>query len=253
MITPTGAWNLRAALRRAILGRANEIRHLNNQEKSHDIDARLRVSEEATFSRSQVMTVAVILLGYSALSYYSDSVPTAVNLAAGLSVGPVAVIGLALAWRWMPALPAAGVAVLTCLLLYRYWEFIRSHYSWSNLVQQAGVYGLVAASFLRSLSPGVLPLCTQLAQRLHGPLTAAEVDYMRKATLAWALFYLLLTFAIVVLFFATSPRVWSFFVNFATFGLIALMFLIEHLIRRRVAPDSRRGSTLTALRQFLIG
>jgi uncharacterized membrane protein len=88
---------------------------------------------------------------------------------------------------------------------------------------------------------------------VHGPLTPAEVAYTRRATVAWAVFYALLTLAIAALFFAASPRVWSMFVNFATFGLIALMFFAEHAIRLRMLPHRPRGGALVALRHFLIG
>ena len=194
-----------------------------------------------------------ILVGYAGLSYYSDSITDAPNLATGLSLGPVALIGLALAWRWTRPLLAVLMFAVTCAVIYRYWSFIRSNYQWSNLVQQAAAYGFVALGFARSLSSGLVPLCTQMAEKLHGPLTPAEVTYTRRATVAWAIFYAVLTVAIVALFFAASARVWSMFVNFATFGLIGLMFVAEHAVRVKALPGKRRGGTLVALRQFLIG
>jgi uncharacterized membrane protein len=197
--------------------------------------------------------IVAIIVGYAGLSYYSDSTPDAPNLAAGLSLAPVVFIGLALAWRWTRPWMATLIFALTAAVLYRYWAFIRGNYPWSNLVQQAGAYGFVALGFARSLSPGLVPLCTQMADKLHGPLTPAEAAYMRRATVAWAMFYALLTLAIAGLFFTASARVWSLFVNFATFGLIGLMFVIEHAVRLKVLPGIKRGGVLVALRQFLIG
>jgi uncharacterized membrane protein len=210
-------------------------------------------STASTPTRVQLTVIAAVLIGFAGLSYYSDSTPDAPNLAAALSLAPVVVIGLALAWRWTRPLITVLIFALTCALLHRYWDFIRSNYQWSNLIQQAGVYGLVALTFARSLAAGQTPLCTQLAEKLHGPATPAEVAYTRRATAAWAAFYLVLSLAIVALFFGTSQRVWSLFVNFVTFGLIALMFFVEHAIRLKVVPRRHRGGTLTALRQFLIG
>jgi uncharacterized membrane protein len=204
-------------------------------------------------TRRQLTIVAAIIIGYAALSYYSDSRPDAPNLAAGLSLAPVVLIGLALAWRWTRPVIAILIGALTCAALYHYWPFIRSNYPWSNLAQQIGAYGFLALGFARSLGTGLVPLCTQLAERVHGPLTQAEVAYTRRATVAWAAFYALLTLAIAALFFAASQRVWSMFVNFGTFGLIALMFFAEHAIRLKVLPHRPRGGTLVALRQFLIG
>jgi uncharacterized membrane protein len=208
---------------------------------------------EGAVTRSQLTIIVAIIVGYAGLSYYSDSVPNAPNLAAGLSLAPVVLIGLALAWRWTRPWVALLMFAVTSVVLYRYWAFIRSNYPWSNLVQQAGAYGFVALGFARSLAPGLAPLCTQMADKLHGPLTLAEVAYTRRATVAWAIFYALLTFAIAGLFFAASARVWSLFVNFATFGLIGLMFVAEHTVRRKLLPHRPPGGTLVALRQFLIG
>lgn len=209
--------------------------------------------EERALSRSQLTAVVAIIVAYAGASYYSDSRADAPNLAAGLSVAPVALIGLALVWRWTPRWVAILTCAITAAMLWRYWEFMRGNYQWSNLLQQVGAYGVLALGFGRSLAPGVVPLCTQMADRLHGPLTPAEVLYTRHATLAWAIFYALLTATIAALFFVASARIWSLFVNFGTFGSIALMFVVEHSVRRTVLPSGERGSTLVALRQFLIG
>jgi uncharacterized membrane protein len=205
-------------------------------------------------SRWQWLLIAAAVIGYAALSYYSDSVTGAADLATGLSYGPLVLIGMALAWRWTRPAIAILIVALTCILLGRYWTFLRSHYQWSNLAQQAGAYGLVAIGFARSLSGPAPPLCTQLADKLHGPLSPEEVAYTRRATVAWAVFYSSLSLTIVILFFVTSPVVWSLFVNFATFALIGLVFVVDHWIRFRVLQRGRRaGGTLAALRQFLIG
>jgi uncharacterized membrane protein len=208
---------------------------------------------QGAVTRSQLTVILAIIVAYAALSYYSDSVPDAPNLAASLSLAPVVLIGLVLVWRWTRPWVAILMFALTGAVLYRYWGFVRGNYQWSNLVQQTAAYGFVTLGFARSLSSGHVPLCTQMADKLHGPLTPAEVAYTRLATVAWAIFYALLTVAITGLFFVASPRVWSLFVNFATFGLIGLMFVVEHTVRLKVLPERPRGGALVALRQFLIG
>jgi len=110
----------------------------------------------------------------------------------------------------------------------------------------------VSLSFGRSLRSGRIPLCTQLTARLHGALTPAEITYTRRATLAWTLMYALLAAVILMLFFVAPLRIWSLFVNFVAFGLIALMFIADHAIRGRLLPR-RRGGLLAALRQSLSG
>jgi uncharacterized membrane protein len=208
---------------------------------------------EGGATRFQLAAVAAVLLIYAALSYYSDSTPNASGLAAGLSLAPALLIGAVLLWRWTHPLVATSILILVCALLYNYWSFFRNNYNWSNLAQQCGAYGLVALSFARSLWANRVPLCTQLADKLHGPLMPAEVAYTRRVTVAWTLFYVLLSTAILIVYLAVPLRVWSLFVNFGTFGLIGLMFIAEHAVRRMVLPRARPGSTLAALRQFLGG
>jgi uncharacterized membrane protein len=177
-------------------------------------------------------------------------------LATGLSLGPILLIGAAVVWRWTSPLIASLTIALACLALHQYWQFLKDNYQWSNLAQQCGAYGLVALGFVRSLLGDRVPVCTQIAERLHGAgaLGAAELRYTRRATVAWAAFYVLLTLAIVVLFFAAPARVWSLFVDFAAFGLIGLMFAAEHIVRLTVLPHRRgSGSALAALRQLLGG
>lgn len=195
--------------------------------------------------------VAAIVIVYAALSYYSDSAQNASGLATGLSLAPVLLIGALFVWRWTHPLVATSILIAICGLLYHYWSFLKSNYQWSNLAQQAGAYGLVALSFARSLLNARVPLCTQIAEKLHGPLIAAEIAYTRTATVAWALFYSLLTVSIIVVFFSAPPREWSLFVNFATFGLIGVMFIAEHIVRRKALPHQSRGTIFNALRQFL--
>jgi uncharacterized membrane protein len=217
-------------------------------------DATDAAAAEAAPGRAQWMILVAIIAVYAALSYYSDAVPEAANLATSLSFAPLVLVAMALVWRWTRPIVAWLVLAGACYLLFRYWAFFRSNYQWSNLAQQAGAYALVAYGFARSLSGDGPPLCTQLADKLHGPLAPEEVAYTRRATVAWTAFYALLTAAIVVLFFATTTHAWSLFVNFGTFALIGLMFLIDHGIRFKVLPNSaRRRGVLSALRQFLIG
>jgi uncharacterized membrane protein len=216
-------------------------------------DAAAPVASDIGATRFQLSIVGAIFIAYAALSYYSDTVPGRSGLATGLSLAPVLLIGAVLLWRWTGPLIALSILALVCGLLYQYWAFLKGNYQWSNLAQQCGAYGLVALGFVRSLFGARVPLCTQIAVRLHGPLGPAEATYTRRATVAWAAFYVLLTLAIAIVYFAAPPRVWSLFVNFATFGLIGLMFATEHAVRLKVLPHRRGGGTLAALRQFLGG
>ena len=203
--------------------------------------------------RRGLIAVAALLIGYAALSYYSNSTPDAKGLGVGLAVGPVLLIGLILVWRWTRPLIATLVIVSVGAVLYRYWPALEGNYEWADLAQQCAAYGLLAFSFGRSLMPGRTPLCTQLADKLHGPLVPEEITYTRRATAAWTVFYLFVAAAIAIVFFAEPLPVWSLFVNFATYGLIALMFIADYSIRHHTLPRVPRSGILAALQQFLLG
>jgi len=65
-------------------------------------------------------------------------------------------------------------------------------------------------------------------------------------------FYAVLAATILALFFLASARLWTLFVNFATYALIGAVFLADHAIRRRVLPP-RPGGLLAAIRHSLTG
>jgi len=204
-------------------------------------------------SRLQMAAVAALIIGYAALSHYSNSSPHVKGLGAALSLAPIVLIGAVLAWRWAPPILALGVMASVGMLLYRFWPVLENNYEWADLIQQCAAYGLIALSFGRSLFGGRVPVCTQLAKRLHGALTPEEISYTRRATAAWTVFYLLAAAAVLTLFFVASLRIWSLFVNFALFGLIALMGIADYAVRRHVLPRRRGGGIVAALRQSLIG
>jgi uncharacterized membrane protein len=205
------------------------------------------------WQRLRLAAVAALVIGYAALSHYSTTSPNSKGLGAALSVAPIALVGVILAWRWTRPLMALLIAGSLCALLFRYWAVVERTYEWADLAQQCGAYGLVALTFARSLCAGQVPLCTLLANQVHGSLTPAEIAYTRRATAAWVVFYVLLAIAILVLFFVVPLRVWSLFVNFAVFGLMMLMGLADHSIRQRILPRHTDGGILAIIRRSLIG
>jgi uncharacterized membrane protein len=137
--------------------------------------------------------------------------------------------------------------------LYRNWPLIERNYAWADLVQQSAIYGMIALVFARSLFASRIPLCTQLAHQMYGELTAGESAYMRRATSAWAIFYGLMTMAVLGLFFAVSLREWSVFVNFIAWALMLIGGFVDHALRQRLLPRHREGGIITLIRRSLAG
>jgi uncharacterized membrane protein len=204
----------------------------------------------ASGRRLQLAAVAVFLIAYAGLSHYSNMNPQAHDLGAALALAPVLAIGLVLIWRWSGALPGLLAGAAAAFLVHHYWPLFTRNFSIVYLIQQCGFYAIMAFGFGRSLLKGRVPLCTQLADKIHGPLSAAELRYTRKVTIAWAVFFLL-NIAVTGLLFAFAPlRIWSLFVNFLSLPLILLMFGAEYAVRRRALPQVQTSGLIATLRMY---
>jgi uncharacterized membrane protein len=204
----------------------------------------------ASGRRLQLAAVALFFIAYAGLSHYSNSNPQARDLGAALALAPVLAIGFVLIWRWSGALPGLLAAAAAAFLVRHYWPLFTRNFSTVYLIQQCGFYAIMAFGFGRSLLKGRVPLCTQLADKIHGPLSAAELRYTRKVTIAWVIFFLL-NVAVTGLLFAFAPlRIWSLFVNFLSVPLILLMFGAEYAVRRRALPQVQTSSLIATLRMY---
>jgi uncharacterized membrane protein len=201
--------------------------------------------------RLQLAAIVVFLAAYAGLSHYGNSAANTHDLGVGLALGPVLAVGLLLVWRWTHHLWVALLAAAaTAMLLRHYWPVLEKNFSLVYLLQEGGFYSLLAASFGRSLIGDRVALCTQLADQIHGPLTAQEVLYTRRVTAAWALFFGSITAATLGLFVYAPLRTWSLFANFCVVPLIGLMFVAEYAVRRRVLPNVQRRGILAGVRAY---
>ena len=198
----------------------------------------------------QIAAACALLAAYSGLSHYCNthSVP---GVGIVLALAPPLALGLSLLWRSTPPWIAGPLTVVTALLLYDGWAQLEKKFSMVYLIQECGMYGLLAFGFGRSLGRGDIALCTRLADRLHGPLTPREVRYTRQVTAAWAIFFGALTLTILGLYCLASVRAWSLFVNFIALPLIGLMFVVEYAVRRHALPETERRGILASVRVFL--
>jgi len=204
----------------------------------------------ASGRRLQLAAVVLFFIAYSVLSHYSNLNPQAHDLRALLALLPMLTLGLVLLWRSSGAPAALLAAAATAYLLRTFWPLLVQNFSIVYLVQQGGFYSIMAFTFGRSLLDNRVPLCTRLADRVHGPLSALELLYTRHVTVAWAIFFLLNLAATYLLYRFAPLRIWSLFVNFCSLPLILLMFVAEYLVRRRVLPQVQRSGLIATLRVY---
>ena len=198
----------------------------------------------------QIAAACALLAAYSGLSHFCNTHGRQ-RMGAALALTPPLVLGLSLLWRSVRPWIAGPLTVALALLLYDGWGQLEKKFSMVYLMQECGMYSLLAFGFGRSLSPGNLALCTRLADRLHGPLTPREVRYTRQVTVAWAVFFGTLTLTILGLYAFASLSIWSLFVNFIALPLVGLMFVAEYAVRRRALPQTERRGILASVRVFL--
>ena len=200
----------------------------------------------ASARRLQLAAVVLLIIAYSLLSHYSNLDPQARDLRTALALAPMLSLGLVLLWRWSGAPAALLAATCAIFLLHALWPLFTRNSSIVYLIQQCGFYSIMAFTFATSLRKGRVPLCTQLADRVHGPLTELELRYTRDVTVAWVAFFLLNLAATLLLFECAPLPIWSLFVNFCSLPLIFLMFAAEYAVRRRVLPQTQGSSGLLA-------
>lgn len=191
---------------------------------------------------------ALLLIGtYVGLSHYSNSAPDAHTLGALLALGPLVSAAVIALWRyarpWVAAAAAAGLIVA----LMQIWSWFKSEYPWFYVMQDFSLYSMLALTFGRSLLPGHVPLCTQFADKVHGPLLEVEVAYTRRVTLAWTGFFVADAITTLALFLAAPLRVWSFFSYILSPLLVVGLFIGEYFLRRVALPQRPRGGILAGV------
>ncbi|HEV7431654.1 MAG TPA: hypothetical protein VGN77_01325 [Steroidobacteraceae bacterium] len=187
-------------------------------------------------------------MGYAVLAHLSTAQGGHGTLGALLAIGPVGAIALIVAWRSAQRMLGVTAWLLAVLLLATHWHELKLQFVWIYLIQQLGVYFLLGVSFGRTLAPGHVPLCTQMALRVHGALSPDALRYTRQVTTAWTLFFAAVATALIVTFFAAPLRVWSAFANFGIPILIVLMFAIENRTRRHALPTMTHAGIIATIR-----
>jgi uncharacterized membrane protein len=200
----------------------------------------------------RALLAASLLLLYGLAEHLSNSHRELGALGASLAVAPLVLAAWFAAGRSPhPLLTTALLAALVSALLVHFWGQIQRNYPLINLLQQLGAYLLLAAAFGRSLLPGRTALCTQWADRLHGPLPPAVQRYSRNVTIVWTVYFLVVAALNLLLFIAAPLQLWSLFANFASPALALLLFLGEFTLRHYLLPPRHRVSLAAMARVYL--
>ena len=188
---------------------------------------------------------------YAVLVHDVNATGQATTLGAALALAPLMLISFALLLRQESRV--GGIVLLAAIMILGWWNWprIKQHTSLIFWLQDISLMLVLFFTFARTLLAGRKPLCVGFAEAIHGGnLPPAHAHYARQVTIAWALFFALMVLASTSLFFFAPLTVWSFFVNFLTLPLVALMFIIEYFVRHHVLPDAPQADILAGVKAY---
>jgi uncharacterized membrane protein len=198
----------------------------------------------------QIAAACLAIAAYAGLSYYCNAAGGSRSLGTLLVLAPLVGLAWVLAWRATPAIVALLLCAGSLGLGVALWPTLERHFVVLSMVQESGLYALMGVTFARTLQGGQVPLCTRLADRIHGPLSDREFAYTRRVTAAWVLFFFVVTAVSLTLYAVAPLRIWSAFSNFCTLPLVGAMFLGEYLVRRKALPQQRRAGLVATVRVY---
>ncbi|HSH73316.1 MAG TPA: hypothetical protein VK974_09690 [Methylophilaceae bacterium] len=198
------------------------------------------------------LSIVVVIVTYAVLVHHVNASGQATALGAALALAPILLLATTLAFS--PESRVAGISLILvgAVACWLAWPLIMQHTAWIFWMQDIGLMLMLLVTFGITLQPGRKALCVHFAELINGGALPAEHErYARKVTIAWVIFFALIIIASTLLFFLASLTTWSIFVNFLTLPLIALMFIGEFMVRRRVLTDLPEGNILDAVRAYI--
>jgi len=113
------------------------------------------------------------------------------------------------------------------------------------------IYLALAGTFAATLRPGHEPLVGRFARiERGGELPPDLARYTRVLTGLWVLFFVVMATVSLALALAGPREFWSLFTNFASYLLLALVFLCEYVYRRIRFRHHRHAGLVEFLRRL---
>lgn len=198
------------------------------------------------------LVIVSLIIAYALLVHHVNIQGNATLLGALLALAPLFLIVLAFALKATSKL--LGISLILSFSMASWWALplIKQHTGLIFWLQDIGLMLMLLITFARTLFAGRKPLCVSFAEAIHGgALPLSHERYAHQVTIAWVIFFALIMLISTLLFFFASLASWSFFVNFLTLPLVALMFIVEFAVRKHVLTDLPSGNVLDTVRAYL--
>ena len=191
-----------------------------------------------------------LVIGYAVLSHLTAISDTPSLAGALVATGPMLGLSFLMAWRSARRARMLLLWLASCAVLYGARGWLIAHYQWVFLLEHAGTYSLLCATFGLTLRHGEMPMVSRFAGIVHGRLTPALSRYTRSVTWAWTLYFGSLAGLSLVLFWLAPIPVWSAFAYLLGMPLLVLMFVGEYAARCYLLPPADRAGPLEAIRAY---
>jgi uncharacterized membrane protein len=191
--------------------------------------------------------MVVLIAGYALASHFALILPNGRAVAAALAIGVPAVALGVFIFQWVARrlvghandavrFSVAGLASVLPIaaFLWMVWPLILANAQALYFAQHVGTNALLAWVFGHTLAAGSTPLVVTFARMVHPDLPAEIEAYARKVTVAWTVFFLLTCAISLILFFAAPLAVWSAFAVLLQWPSVAVFFIGEYALRRRL-------------------
>lgn len=191
------------------------------------------------------------ILAYDVLAHYVSASPDAAPWVALLTLLPASILLIELLHRRLGLTAAllGGLAGVGCGLLV--WPLVRNNLTHLYLLQYLGTNLALASYFGHSLLGGRTPACTTFAMVLHPSPSPTVIRYTRQVTLAWTLFFLASAGTSMLLYLLAPITLWSAFTNLFYLPSLALMFIVEGLVRRKRLPPEERHGIIASVKAYM--
>ena len=201
---------------------------------------------------ARVLGITAVILIYALLVHHVNTSGQASALGAIVALAPILL--LIITYALNTKLRIAGISALLVFFAVSWltWPLVKAHTSLIFWMLDIGLMSALLMTFAQSLFLGRKPLCVHFAEIINGgTLPPDHENYARKVTVAWVIFFAIIIIISTLLFFFSSLAIWSFFVNFLTLPLVALMFVAEFMLRKRLLADLPTGHMLDAVQAYL--
>jgi uncharacterized membrane protein len=196
--------------------------------------------------------VMAIIVIYALLVHHVNITGQSSTLGAALALIPIFMVVMAFSLKTKSRFIGISVLLIFIIASWLLWPFVKQHTGFVFWLLDIGLMLALLMTFAQTLFAGRKPLCVFFAEIINGGTLPPDHEiYARNVTVAWVVFFAVIIVISTVLFFMAPLAIWSFFVNFLTLPLVALMFAGEYLVRRYVLSDLPTGDVLAAVRVYI--